>query len=266
MMRLPGELRLHPAVQEFGLFGLLGADDAPGEVQKLSITLSGIILTGFRIWQSAMCDPDRHIACIEYQIPDDKALTFIVCAHLPRSGWNKYVRVCLALHLKPQFEQTARENMRAGGKLKGLAKLPEAEHLVVVKKIAKIAGVGARTVSNVERILEHAPEGLKSTLRVGALSINQAMKLTKLPQHKQLEALTEVLSNKNEIIRSAIVQRKNTSFGDSDSLLDALRRHDAHQPGSIIVRRGRQRQTVILIGEDFANGPYAHLERARNEV
>lgn len=157
--------------------------------------------------------------------------------------------------------------MSTGGKHKGLANLPEDQHLVVAEEIAKIAGVGAHTVSNVERILEHTHEMAKNALRDGALSINQAMKIIKLPQDKQVEALTEVLSGKKKIIRQAIAQLKKTSFnGAPGTLLDALRRHDAQCPGSIIVQCGRQRHTVILIGKDFANGPYAQQELALNEI
>ena len=42
--------------------------------------------------------------------------------------------------------------MRAGGKYKGLANLPEAQHIDVRQEIARAAGVGARNVSNVKTI------------------------------------------------------------------------------------------------------------------
>ena len=56
------------------------------------------------------------------------------------------------LKLEPFFQQKALDNMRAGGKYKGLGNLPEAGHIDVRQEIAGAAGVGARNVSNEHRL------------------------------------------------------------------------------------------------------------------
>jgi hypothetical protein len=60
-----------------------------------------------------------------------------------RRGLNDFVRIRFALTMEPHLEQKALDNMRAGGKLKGFANLPEARHIDVEKEIARIAGVRA---------------------------------------------------------------------------------------------------------------------------
>jgi len=70
--------------------------------------------------------------------------------------------------------------MRAGGKYKGSATLPDLERVDVRQQIATIAGVGARNVSNVKTILQVAHPRLIEALTDGTLTINGAMRLCKL--------------------------------------------------------------------------------------
>jgi hypothetical protein len=62
----------------------------------------------------------------------------------------------LALTLESNLQQRALDNMRAGGKYKGSANLPEAQHIDVHEEIARAAGVGERNVGNVRTILQTA--------------------------------------------------------------------------------------------------------------
>jgi hypothetical protein len=57
--------------------------------------------------------------------------------------------------------------MRAGGKFKGWANLPEAQHIDVREKIARAAGVDCRNVSNVRTILQTAHPILIGGLKEG---------------------------------------------------------------------------------------------------
>ena len=111
--------------------------------EPILITTNGTILSGFGRWRLAVFDGRHEINCIEYPLSEDEALQFILTHHQTRRGWNAFVRICLALTLKPYFQQRALDNMRAGGKYKGLANLPEAQRIDVRQEIASAAGVGA---------------------------------------------------------------------------------------------------------------------------
>jgi hypothetical protein len=130
--------------------------------------------------------------------------------HQTRRGWNAFFRIRLALTLEPYFQQRALENMRAGGKYKGLANLPEAQHIDVRQEIASAAGVGARNVSNVKTILKNAHPRLKAALRNGTLTINGAMQFCKLPKAEQLEQFIRHSEEReiNKVIRQSIAQPK----------------------------------------------------------
>jgi hypothetical protein len=117
----------------------------------------------------------RHrFHCIEYPLSEDESLQFILSHHQTRCGWNAFVRIRLALTLEPSLQQRALDNMRAGGRYKGSASLPEAQHIDVRQEIAWAAGAGARNVSNVKSILEVAHPRLIEALRDNTLTINRA--------------------------------------------------------------------------------------------
>jgi hypothetical protein len=154
------QLRLHRALEEFGWTGEIEEFNEAARLSHLSvtdpilITTSGTILSGFGRWQSAVFNGLFEINCIEYPFNEDESLQFILTHHQTRSGWNDFVRICLALTLETTLQQNALENMRAGGKLKGLANLPEAHRMDVRKEIARAAGVGDRNVGNARTILQ----------------------------------------------------------------------------------------------------------------
>src|SRR5215470_10535207 len=131
VVRCPQQLRLHRALDELGISGvihdlndasLLRDEPMP---EPILITMSGTILAGFGRWRSAFFDGRPEIHCIEYPLSDDQALQFILNHHQPQRGWSAFIRIRLALTLEPHFQQRALENMRAGGKYKGSANLPE---------------------------------------------------------------------------------------------------------------------------------------------
>jgi hypothetical protein len=78
--------------------------------------------------------------------------------------WNAFIRIRLALTLEPYFQKRGLDNMRAGGKYKGSANLPEAQHIDVRQELASAAGVGTRNVSNVKTILRNAHPRLITAL------------------------------------------------------------------------------------------------------
>jgi hypothetical protein len=159
VVRSPKQLRLHPALDELDWVGVIGELNEAVRLTNSSvtepilITTNGTILAGISRWRTAVHDGRPEINCIEYPLSEDEALEFIIGHHQPQRGWNAFIRIRLALKLEPYFQQRALDNMRAGGKYKGSAKLPEAEHIDVRQEIARAAGVGARNVSNVRTIL-----------------------------------------------------------------------------------------------------------------
>jgi hypothetical protein len=265
VVRSPKQLRLHQALEEVGWTGEIDEFNYAAGLSHRSITepilitTNGTILSGFGSWRSAVFDGRFEINCIEYPLSEDESLQFILTHHQTRRGWNDFVRIRLALTLEPSLQQKALDNIRTGGKLKGSANLPEAHRIDVRKEIARAAGVGDRNVSNVRTILQRAHPILEGALKEGALSINRAIRLCNLPVAEQLEQFIRYSEERatNRVIRRSIPQPKDKSASlDVVAVLDALRHQEAQLPGSVPVRVGRHRRTVVLIGEDlFARLP-----------
>jgi hypothetical protein len=258
--RCPEQLRLHPELQELGWLGLIDElNDAarakdPSVLETVLITTNGTILAGFGSWQLALLEGRREIHCIEYPLSETESLPFILTHHQPRRGWNAFVRIRLALTRTPYFQQRALDNMRAGGRYKGSANLPEAQHIDVRQQIAGIAGVGARSVSNVKLILDRAHPRLKDALRDGRLTINRAIQFCKLTQAEQLEQFTRYAEERetSKLVRRSLVRTKEIEPGlEVVAVLDALQQKEAQQPGSVVVRVGRLQGTVVLVGRDL---------------
>jgi hypothetical protein len=254
--RRPTSLRLHPALNEIGLLeALIGAVKKYAFLPDLIlIATDGTILSGFQVWWDAVCDGQQEITCIELSISKAEFLPCMISYHRPRPGWNDFVLTCLALKLKPYYEARARENKSAGGKCKLPAHLPEAQHIEVREELGRVAGVGARTVSNVERILELAAPAIKQALCDGVLSVNRALPLCQLPWAEQLAQFTHDSLERanNKVIQKRIARlQKDQPTPDAASMLQTLQQLEAQHPGSVHFRQGRQQKTVVLIGQDL---------------
>jgi hypothetical protein len=64
------------------------------------------------------------------------------------------------------------------------------------------------------------------------------------------------------VLTSATVARpkKEKTSLDVVAVLDALRQQEARQPGSVAVRVGRHKRTVVLISRDLFAGPHSQKE------
>lgn len=253
------QLRLHHALDQLGWTGVIDElndaaqlkNQAPPE--PILVTTNGTIIAGFGRWRLAVLDRRHEIHCIEYPLSEDDALQFILTHHQSRRGWNAYVRICLALTLKPLFQKRALENMRVGGKYKGWAKLPEVQLIEVRQEVAKAAAVGARNVTNVETLLKLAHPRLRQGLLDGTLTINRAMHFSKLPRREQLEQFILYSEERatNRVIRRAIPHPKEEKARpEIATVLDALQQQELREPGSVLVQAGCHRHTVILVGRD----------------
>jgi hypothetical protein len=259
VLRFPQELRLHRALDELGWVDEDELNSAARQTSQsltepILITTHSTILAGLGRWRLALFEGRNEIPCIEYALNEDESLLFMLTHHQIRRGWNDFARIRLAMTLASSLQQKAVDNMRAGGKLKGLANLPEAQHINVRREIARIAGVGDRNVSNVETILETAHPRLIDALQNGTLRINRAIQFCKLPQAEQVEQFVCYSEERatNKVIRQAVRgPAKIEASIDVIPVLDALQRQHAQQPGSVAVRVGRHKRTVIMVGKDL---------------
>jgi hypothetical protein len=275
VLRSPEQLRLHPALDELGWTGVIDElNDAarltnPSVTEPILITTNGTILAGFGCWRLAVFEHKHEIHCIEYPLSEDESLQFILLHHQTRSGWNAFVRIRLALTLEPNLQQRALDNMRAGGKCKGSANLPEAQHIEVRQEIARAAGVCARNVSNVRTILKVAHPRLIEALLNSTLKINRAIQFCKFPRTEQLEHFIRYSEERatNKVIRRSVAQPKEKQASlDVDAILDVLKQQQAQQPGSVAIRVGRHKCTVVLIGQDLLAGLLSQKELKLNEI
>jgi hypothetical protein len=269
VVRSPGQLRLHRVLVDLGPIDVVEELNEATRLKDQSaaepilITADGTILAGFGRWRLALLEGRHEVRCIEYPISEEESLQFILNDHKPRRGWNAFVRIRLALTLEPDLQQRALDNMRAGGKYKGWANLPEAQHMDVRQQIADAAGVGTRNVSNVKTILRNAHPRLIAALLSGTLSINGAMKFCKLPKAEQLEHFIRHSEERetNKVIRRSVTRsKKNKISTDVAAVLDGLQRQETRQPGSVVVQIGRFQRTVVLIGQDLLVGQYSQKE------
>ena len=258
--RSPKDLHLHPALEKIGWAGLVGElNEAAGPAghpinDPILIAKDGTVLAGFGRWRMAVFEQISEIYCIEHSLAADDSLMFILAHHQTQRGWNAFVRIRLALTLKPSLQQAALDNMRCGGKYKGLANLPEARHLDVRQRVADVAGVCPRNVSNVETILETAHESLIDALAGGTLKINRAMQFCRLTKIKQLEAFILYSEGRaiNQVIRRSLLRpQTETSSPDVGTVLSALQRRDEDRSGTVVVRIVRHKHTVVLVGQDL---------------
>jgi hypothetical protein len=269
VVRCPEQLRLHRALDELGWASVIDELNEATRLKNQSVpepilvTTNGTILAGFGRWRLAAFEGRHEIQCIEYPLNEDESLQFMLTHHHPLRGLNAFVRIRLALTLEPHLQQQALDNMRAGGKYKGLASLPDVLHIDVRQEIAMVAAVGTRNVSNVKTILKAAHPRLLTALRDGTLTINSAIHLCKLPQVEQLDQFirnSEERATSKVIHRSIARPKEETTGPDAVTVLNALQVREARQPGSVVVRVGRLQRTVILVGQDLSTETHAQTE------
>jgi hypothetical protein len=256
-IRSPEGLRLHPAFNELNLAGWLINSELKGKPQNVHepilITRSGILVAGFAEWHAAVCGAQTEVNCIEFALNDDEALQLILTLHRPRADWNDFTRTELALEQEPYFQSKALANQIAGGKHKGLASLPKAQHIDVREKIADLAGVCSRTVSNVKTILKRAHPSLVEALHNGTITTNRALQLCGFAKCDQVEELARFLAKgpNCKVNREYIDKLQAEKFGaDIGAFLATLQQFEAANPGSVELRPGTGKKTLVILGKD----------------
>jgi hypothetical protein len=260
VVRSPGALRLHPAFNELNLADWLIHSESQGKPkdvhEPILITNQDILLAGFAEWHAAVCAGQGEIVCIEFALNADEALQLILTLHRPRVAWNDFTRTELALEQEPYFQAKALANQIAGGKHKGLANLPKAQHIDVREKIADLAGVSPRTVGNVKIILKKAHPSLVEALHNGTITINGALEVSKFGRPRQVEELARFLMERsnNKTYREYTDKLQVEQFGaDLSGFLAKLQQFEATKPGSVEVRSGTGKKTLIIVGKNHLN-------------
>lgn len=251
---------MHPAFNELNLADWLihsESQEKPKDVHEpILITNQGILIAGFAEWHAAVCAGQGEIICIEFAMNVDEALQLILSLHRPRAAWNDFTRTELALEQERYFQSKALANQSAGGKYKGLANLPKAQHIDVREEIANLAGVCSRAVGNVKIILKKAHQSLVEALHNGTITINGALELCKFEMTQQVEELARFLAKRSNSKTNRIYIDKlhvEQLGADLSGFLAKLQQFEATRPGSVEVRSGRGKKTIIIVGKDHVN-------------
>ena len=142
------------------------------------ITWNGVIVDGHT----------RYEICKNFNIPfktveksfenEDAAVEWIMFNQLARRNLNDVQRGRIALKLKESIAARAKEKQYQGTNQYSLsADLPEAsEPIDTRKELAKIAGIGERTLSKIEKVDKEAPAPIREAMGK-SISIDKAAKL-----------------------------------------------------------------------------------------
>jgi hypothetical protein len=193
-MRPVGELRKHPAYTELNLAvspAQLAAIQELGDLafkDPILITAEGIIIDGYARRELAEKLGIPALCCVEFNIDEEESLRRILNNHRRSSGWNDYNRIKMASKLRDLVRRRAVTNQEAGGKLKGLSKLTEANRVNVRKEIAIAAGVSEGSVTKVDQLEGVHPE-LLAALQSGEIRIHRAWLWRTFTQERQREHL-----------------------------------------------------------------------------
>jgi hypothetical protein len=258
---------MHPALDELGW--TVATDEVTDAArlknqsmpEPIVITENGTILAGFRHWQLALFEKQDQVPCFIHSLTDEQALPFILTYHRPRHGWNDFVRIRLALTQKSGLQQKAHANMRSGGKCKGLTNLLEADRINVCRQIADLADTGTTNVGKVETIVHKAHPNIIAALKNGSLKIHPAWSWCKLSKKEQLDefARYEEKRTQRKILQEFLPGR--AGVPQFSEVIEVLQRMEVGNPGSLIIRPGRSKRTVVILGEDSLAALEASKER-----
>lgn len=150
-----------------------------------SIIKQGKCYDSIKVWESngktILCDGhNRYKICRKHGIEDyrvtalkfkdrNDAKVWIIENQLHRRNLNDFQRTELALRLKPELAEKAKENKKGRKSV-----VPAELHLITREKVAEAANVSESTVHRVETIIDEAPKKVLKATRNGELSISAA--------------------------------------------------------------------------------------------
>lgn len=213
------ELRSHPSYIRHNLsvaptqLSILAARGDLAFRDPLVIACDHVVIDGYARWQIARCQGRTVLPCLEYQLTEDESLQWMLQRHRHHKGLNSFIRILLALDLEPFLQEKARANQRVGGQDKGRSNLTQAQRVVVRTQVASAAGTSSGSVTKVKQLLLTAHSEVGEALKCGEISIHRAWLWSKMPPHRQLNALRIYRSKK----------------GMGKAIRDALARHQLNQ-------------------------------------
>jgi len=106
------------------------------------------------------------------------------------------------LKLKPLIAAKAKENLvthTKDGYKQPLANSPNPVN--TRKELSKLAGIGSNTISRIEKIVDKAPDDVKTKLRAGEMSINEAY--TQLKRVEKSQKQEKIREQNAELVKQA---------------------------------------------------------------
>ena len=220
--RTPEQLRAHPVyLKACGPLAAVTIPHGPADpipiITPLLTTQDGLILDGHERWAVARHQRQRTLPCIEYDLTDEEALTFMLDKHRRSDRLNAFCRIVMALALEPHWRARARERQRRGGEGTLSSNLTKAHAIDVRAELARVAGVGAGNVTKVKQLLETATPLVRGALRLGEVTIHRAWQWRHLPPNRQNEELNKYRHGK--VIRPTILHLLRKHRARQDNML-----------------------------------------------
>lgn len=151
-------------------------------IRDALITWHGILIDGHNRYRIAQ----KHgltYRTVEKQFTDrNDAERWIILNQFGRRNLSAYDRSILALKLKPIIAEKAKEKqVESGGAVPQKSAKPPVD---TRQELAKVAGVSHDTIAKVEKIQAKASPEIKSAIKSGEMSINQAYQTLKREEKK----------------------------------------------------------------------------------
>ena len=154
-------------------------------IRDALITWHGILIDGHNRYRIAQ----KHgltYRTVEKQFTDrNDAERWIILNQFGRRNLSAYDRSILALKLKPIIAEKAKENLKVGAEITNTGLQKSVKAVNTQKELAKVAGVSHDTIAKVEKIQAKATPEIKSAIKAGEMSINQAYQTVKREEKKQ---------------------------------------------------------------------------------
>jgi hypothetical protein len=202
-------------------------------------------------------------------LDDSQALHLIIEQSEPQNGYSPYARILLATELLGDcITEAARENMRLGGKYKGLPNLENLSEVHRNREIARIAKVAVGYVGYAEKLRRHAADEIKQVLLTGELPIYRAFAFLK-DRRSPRECLAEFRAEgtRQVDVRQAIRDLRKQKEGGPDQYLRSVGRIRRHMAGRFSSGAYRQFARRILRHVHVAHaGRRDHLPAAGPEA
>jgi hypothetical protein len=257
-----GELRPHPSYARLSLTvsaAKLSALAEQGDLafrEPLVITRDRIVIDGYARWKLAHLKGRLTLPCIEYQLTEEEALSWLLLRHSRSNGLNDFCRISLALELEPSFKAKALSNQRLGGRLKALSNLTEDKTVDVRKQIAAAASVSVGNVAKVKQLLKTGQPELLEALRGGEISIHRAWQWSKEAPERQRDALRAYQNEQgvSKAIRVLIARHEPTSWPaapDLGSLVLSLSELESDEYSSVNVSVIRVPGKTVFVTEEL---------------